>query len=74
MDSIEKLRRLIPHWQEHNREHAESYRRWAEEARLAGCQKVADTLERLYRETIRIDALFDEAREEVEKYAGQRNI
>jgi hypothetical protein len=32
MNEVEKLRVLIPHWMEHNDEHAEEYRRWAEEA------------------------------------------
>jgi hypothetical protein len=31
MNEIEKLRMLIPHWIEHNDEHAEEYRRWAED-------------------------------------------
>jgi hypothetical protein len=29
MNEAEKLRVLIPHWIEHNEEHAEEYRRWA---------------------------------------------
>jgi hypothetical protein len=33
MNEVEKLRVLIPHWIEHNEEHAVEYRRWAE---LAG--------------------------------------
>lgn len=32
MSAIEKLRLLIPHWIEHNREHAAEFRRWAERA------------------------------------------
>jgi hypothetical protein len=30
MNEVEKLRVLIPHWIEHNEEHAEEFRRWAE--------------------------------------------
>ena len=30
MNELEKLRVLIPHWIEHNEEHADDYRRWAE--------------------------------------------
>lgn len=33
MKELEKLRVLIPHWIEHNEEHANEFRRWAE---LAG--------------------------------------
>lgn len=29
MNEKEKLRVLIPHWIEHNHEHAEEFRRWA---------------------------------------------
>ena len=31
MNELEKLRVLIPHWIEHNEEHAGEYRRWAED-------------------------------------------
>jgi hypothetical protein len=36
MHEVEKLRVLIPHWIEHNDEHAAEYRRWAEQAGQAG--------------------------------------
>jgi hypothetical protein len=29
MNEVEKLRVLIPHWIEHNNEHADEFRRWA---------------------------------------------
>lgn len=32
MNEREKLRVLIPHWIEHNQEHAGEFRRWAEAA------------------------------------------
>lgn len=32
MNEQEKLRVLIPHWIEHNNEHAAEFRRWAQEA------------------------------------------
>lgn len=32
MTEEEKLRVLIPHWIEHNREHADEFRRWASQA------------------------------------------
>ncbi len=32
MNDQEKLRVLIPHWIEHNNEHAGEFRRWAEQA------------------------------------------
>lgn len=30
MNELEKLRVLIPHWIEHNEEHAREFQRWAE--------------------------------------------
>ena len=32
MNDVEKLRALLPHWIEHNSEHAEEFRRWAKAA------------------------------------------
>ena len=36
MKEIEKLWMLLPHWIEHNAEHAAEFREWAERARVAG--------------------------------------
>lgn len=33
MNDIEKLRVLLPHWIEHNAEHADEFLTWAERAR-----------------------------------------
>jgi hypothetical protein len=49
----EKLRILLPHWIEHNGEHAEEFRRWAERAEeakepiLAAAQLVEEANARL---------------------------
>jgi hypothetical protein len=32
MNEVEKLRVLIPHWIEHNQEHANEFRNWANQA------------------------------------------
>ena len=40
-----KLRILLPHWIEHNEEHAESFREWAEKARELGLEAVAKQME-----------------------------
>ncbi|HIC90059.1 MAG TPA: hypothetical protein EYP04_11755 [Anaerolineae bacterium] len=32
MNERDKLRVLLPHWIEHNAEHADEFRRWAEQA------------------------------------------
>ncbi len=41
MNDSEKLRVLLSHWIEHNTEHAEEFRRWAEKAGDAASDVVA---------------------------------
>lgn len=41
MDDIEKLRVLIPHWIEHNDEHAREFHQWAESAGDAAPELIA---------------------------------
>ena len=45
MNDIEKLRVLLPHWIEHNAEHAGEFRNWAGRAREAGEAHLADHIE-----------------------------
>jgi len=44
MTELEKLRALLPHWMEHNDEHAAEYERWAETALSAGENKAAELI------------------------------
>jgi hypothetical protein len=41
----DKLRALLPHWIEHNDEHAAEFRAWAEKARAAGHEHVAEEID-----------------------------
>jgi hypothetical protein len=41
----EKLRAFLPHWIEHNDEHAAEFRTWAGRARAAGQDEVADEID-----------------------------
>jgi hypothetical protein len=41
----QKLRVLLPHWVEHNTEHATEFRQWAERAREAGQAEVAEEID-----------------------------
>lgn len=61
MDEIEKLKKLIPHWMEHNDEHAESYKGWAEKASSSGMKELSEILLRLHRESKKLGELFQEA-------------
>jgi len=40
-DNLAKLAVLLPHWAEHNAEHAEEFRDWANRAEQAGHPEVA---------------------------------
>ena len=44
-NELAKLRILLPHWIEHNGEHAESFREWAEKVRGMGLEEVAQRIE-----------------------------
>jgi hypothetical protein len=41
----DKLRVLLPHWIDHNAEHAAEFRLWAEKARATGQEEVAEEIE-----------------------------
>lgn len=41
MNDIERLRVLLPHWLEHNQEHASEFAGWADKASLAGKEEAA---------------------------------
>jgi len=44
-DDLAKLRLLLPHWIEHNEEHAESFREWVGKAREMGLETAARPIE-----------------------------
>ncbi|MDD5093231.1 MAG: hypothetical protein PHV74_02485 [Dehalococcoidia bacterium] len=44
MDEKEKLRILLGHWMEHNHEHCEEFRQWAEKAKAFGEHSVSDNI------------------------------
>lgn len=46
MNDMDKLRALLPHWLEHNKEHAIEFRNWADRACLAGQAAAAQEIYR----------------------------
>lgn len=44
MNDIDKLRTLLPHWLEHNQEHAAEFGNWADKASLAGQEAAAQQI------------------------------
>lgn len=61
MNDIERLRKLLHHWREHNEEHASVYREWAEKMAGTGRKDISAVLERLSGETTGLNRLIDEA-------------
>ncbi|MGD1991870.1 MAG: hypothetical protein PVI59_01635 [Anaerolineae bacterium] len=45
MKEVKKLYALLPHWIDHNLEHARSYQEWAKRARAAGESELAAHIE-----------------------------
>ena len=45
LDDLAKLRILLPHWIEHNQDHAASFQRWVARARELGQNKAAQRIE-----------------------------
>ena len=45
MNDMQKLKVLLAHWVEHNREHADAFRQWAQRAEEYGSEEVASTLQ-----------------------------
>jgi len=44
MTDQDKVRALLPHWIEHNAEHAADFRQWAEKVRAEGQEEVAEEI------------------------------
>ena len=44
MEGMEKLKILLRHWIEHNEEHSEEFREWAEKAKGFGEDEVRDNI------------------------------
>ena len=63
MTEIEKLRALLPHWMEHNGEHAAEFERWAETAALAGHEDAATLIRSAARQMEEANVTLQEALE-----------
>jgi hypothetical protein len=62
MNELEKLKSLLSHWQEHNDEHAETYRDWSKKTADLGNKELADILGDLHKRTKELNELFEKAR------------
>ena len=66
MEELAKLKHLIAHWAEHNKEHAESYLSWADKAASEGKPRLEAALRELAGEARKLEPLFRAATEECE--------
>ena len=58
MNDIEKVRALLPHWVEHNEEHAVEFLRWAAKASLAGHEEATQLIRRATEEVRQANELL----------------
>ncbi|MEW6116047.1 MAG: ABC transporter ATP-binding protein [Nitrospirota bacterium] len=61
MNDLAKLKHLLHHWHEHNDEHAQTYKDWADKMLHAGNKELSDVLNKLYQDTKKLSGLFEEA-------------
>jgi len=62
MNQLEKLKRMLNYWEEHNNEHVKIYMDWAEKVSSIGNEDLATTLERLCLEQKRLNRRLEEAK------------
>lgn len=62
---LEKLKKLLEHWIEHNYEHAETYMQWAEK-KFAN-SGISDTLKGIASETYKIAEMFEKLKKEIDE-------
>jgi rubrerythrin len=67
MTDLEKLKKLLEHWMEHNVEHAKTYTEWAEKAEAMGENELAKTLKEIADETGRMERLFQKAKKVIDE-------
>jgi hypothetical protein len=67
MTDQDKLRAMLPHWIEHNAEHAADFRDWAEKARAAGEENVAEEIDEAAKQLGWVNEALGAALEELDK-------
>jgi len=67
MTELDKLKKLLEHWSEHNEEHAKTYIDWAEKASASGDNELSSILKEIAENTKKMDGLFEKARNVVRK-------
>ncbi len=63
---LEKLGKLLPHWIEHNQNHAAEYKKWAAVAKENGLEKTASLIEHAIARIGEADDALNKALKEME--------
>lgn len=63
MSDIDKVKKLLEHWIEHNRSHRKTYEEWAGKMEALSKEEQADILRKITEESEKIDKLFLRLRE-----------
>ena len=58
LTEMDKLAKLLDHWQDHNRDHVSNYRSWADKAAAQGQAEAAEYLNQAAEATDKVTALF----------------
>ncbi|MHC1635521.1 MAG: hypothetical protein ACXQTS_02710 [Candidatus Methanospirareceae archaeon] len=72
-EQIERLKKRIGHWAEHNKEHIESFKKAAEEARRSGFEEVSNLLKDATRRMEEANSCLLEAMKELETRAKKES-
>lgn len=72
--TLEKLKIMLPHWIEHNRNHEAEFKQWAAAARTDGEAKLADLLDRAAANMAATDEILQTARSQAGAPAGGGNV
>ncbi|MCX5717202.1 MAG: ABC transporter ATP-binding protein [Nitrospirae bacterium] len=67
MTELDKLKKLLEHWSEHNEEHAKTYLEWAEKAAASCDNELSSILKEIAENTKKMDGLFEKAKKAVRK-------
>lgn len=73
MDDIQKLGVLLPHWMEHNQEHADEFLAWADKASLAGLTAAAERIRYAAEAMLLANDALKSATEDLSKTPRQSN-
>lgn len=65
METVQKLRIMLPHWIEHNHNHESEFKKWSEEVRSHGLGEVADLIDKAIAGMAETDAILNKILDKV---------